>query len=101
MIQELKQPKHIPPTKQNVIISTRTNKLQKKYQLEKVPYPFTSLEQYERSLQDPVGPEWNTTQQLEKKIKPDVTVKAGSIIQPIQFPNSKKKSKLPTNRKGL
>lgn len=74
----------------NVIVSHRTNKLHRKYQVDSVPYPFTSREQYERSLDSAVGLEWNTTQQHEKKVKPLVQVKAGTVIQPIALPQSKK-----------
>ncbi|KAH9254816.1 hypothetical protein BASA81_007066 [Batrachochytrium salamandrivorans] len=83
----------------NVIVSHRTNKLHRKYQVDSVPYPFTSREQYERSLQDAVGLEWNTTLQHEKKTMPMVQVKAGTVIQPIALPKSKKHQELPPKKK--
>jgi U3 small nucleolar RNA-associated protein 14 len=82
----VKQPTNKAPSKPNVIVSTRTNKLHKKYQVDTVPYPFTSREEYERSLKQPLGKEWNTVKQHEKKIMPQVTVQAGTIITPISLP---------------
>lgn len=99
-VKEKKKPAPLPARfqdkkvqqKANVIVSTRTNKLHRKYQVETVPYPFTSREQYEKSLQDAVGKEWNTVKQHEKKVLPAVQVKAGTIIQPIQLPKGQTSS---------
>lgn len=82
-----------------VIVSKRTNKLQKKYQVDAVPYPFTSREQYERSLTDAVGPEWNTYKQYEKKIVPDVTVKVGTIVEPLRVSQKTLDKAIATNKK--
>lgn len=50
-----------------------------------VPYPFTSREQYERTLAVPLGREWNTRNTFEQANKPEVHVRAGTIIQPAKF----------------
>ena len=60
-----------------------------KYLIEKQPYQFTSKEQYERSLRQPLGPDWNTTVSHKKAVMPAVVVKAGHMIDPIQKPSSK------------
>ncbi len=55
-----------------VIISEKRDKKLAKYQADKVPYPFTSREQYERSLRTTVGPEWNTPSTFSELTRPDV-----------------------------
>jgi U3 small nucleolar RNA-associated protein 14 len=50
-----------------------------------VPYPFTSKEQYERAMRQPVGKEWNTTQSVRELTRKDVLFKAGTIIDPIHL----------------
>jgi Utp14 protein len=52
---------------------------------EQVPYPFTSKEQYERAMRQPVGKEWNTTQSVRELTRKDVLFKAGTIIDPIHL----------------
>jgi hypothetical protein len=42
------------------------------YQLPKLPYPYTSVEQYEREMRAPIGTEWNTTQAHAQMIRPAV-----------------------------
>ena len=70
--------------KPHVIVSKKRNKKAKKYFLDKVPYPFTSREQYERSLKNPIGNDWNTVETFRKNVKPEVLTKAGTIIPPVQ-----------------
>ena len=69
--------------KPHVIMSKKRSKKAKKYLLDKVPYPFTSREQYERSLKNPIGNDWNTVETFQKNIKPEVLTKAGTIIPPV------------------
>ena len=56
-----------------------------------VPYPFTSREQYERSLQVPVGKEWNALTSVRKFSKPGILTTAGHAIAPVK--RTKKKNK--------
>jgi U3 small nucleolar RNA-associated protein 14 len=49
-----------------------------------VPFPFTSREQYERSMRQPLGREWNTAGAHSKLVTPKVTTKGGVIIQPLK-----------------
>ncbi|ORY93150.1 small-subunit processome [Syncephalastrum racemosum] len=70
--------------KKNVIISEKRNKKAEKYRPEAVPYPFQTLEQYERSLRAPVGKEWNTSKTVSKITKPRIITKLGMVIDPIR-----------------
>ena len=81
-IERKKSPNH-------VIINEKTNKQQLKYTVTKIPFPFTSNEQYERKMMLPVGKEWNATTAFQKNIKPSVLVKVGRVIDPITFKKNK------------
>eukprot|EP00981_Chlorochromonas_danica_P015793 scaffold14461_cov250-Ochromonas_danica.AAC.3 len=78
--------------KQQVILSERRSKSAAKYKLAEVPYPFTSREEYERSLQMPVGEEWNAMPVVSKMTLPEVKTRAGRIIEPIQLVKQKQSS---------
>jgi len=69
----------------HVVLSERVDKHALKYQVATLPYPFTSIEQYEKSLAAPIGTEWNTTRAFQEKVQPKVITKPGEIIQPLQF----------------
>lgn len=43
-----------------------------------LPYPYTSKAQYERSLQTPIGTEWNTRLGFQRGTLPRVVKKVGS-----------------------
>lgn len=71
-----------------------------------VPYPFTSREQYERSLRQPIGGEWNTSQSVRAMTRPAVVVRAGVAVAPMKLgklhrDNAKdKESEVPPPAKG-
>jgi U3 small nucleolar RNA-associated protein 14 len=70
--------------KPNVIISEkRISKLADKYMIKTVPYPYTTREEYERSLQGGVGREWNVTDSFKDLTRPEIYARAGKIIQPL------------------
>lgn len=50
-----------------------------------VPYPFTSREQYERSLRQPIGTEWNTSQSVRAMTRPAVIVRRGAAVAPMKL----------------
>jgi U3 small nucleolar RNA-associated protein 14 len=52
---ELKRKERKDAKKANVIISERRIKGFSKYKINEIPFPFTSREEYERSLQLPLG----------------------------------------------
>lgn len=51
--------------------------------LAEIPYPFTTREEYKRSLIGGVGREWNVSSSFKDMIRPQVITRAGKIIQPI------------------
>ena len=67
----------------NVIISEKRNKKAATFTTAGVPYPFTSREQFERSLRAPLGREWNTTASHKALTAPGVVVAKGVAINAI------------------
>lgn len=95
----------------NVMISERRIADAAKYKINEVPYPFKSREEYERSLQLPLGgmvilvinielpfsplmylfficftEEWNASQAVNALTQADVKKRSGRIIEPIKLP---------------
>ncbi|KAF7308247.1 UTP14-domain-containing protein [Mycena chlorophos] len=70
--------------KAHVIISEKVDKKAAKYLVKDLPYPFTSKAQYERSLETPVGREWNTRVAFQRGTLPKVAKKMGTVIEPLQ-----------------
>ncbi|KAI8972069.1 small-subunit processome [Pilobolus umbonatus] len=70
----------------HVIISEKKNKKLEKYQSTTIPYPFKNKEQYERSLQTPMGEDWNTSSMFGKLNKPRIITKLGQVIDPLKAP---------------
>ena len=66
--------------KAHVIISEKKDKKASKYLVKDLPYPYTSRAQYERSLQTPVGTEWNTRVAFQKGTMPRVIKKACLLV---------------------
>ena len=52
-----------------------------------MPFPFTNREQFERSLRQPLGREWNTAGSHKALVAPAKTVVKGAIIEPIAMHN--------------
>ncbi len=69
--------------KKNVIINAKRIKKTAKFQLENIPYPFTSREQYEKAMGGAIGKEWNVTTAVKNMTRSEVITKAGKIIKPI------------------
>lgn len=74
----------------HVIIYERRSKKAAKLMVEKPPFPYRTHEEYERSLSQPGGREWNSATSFAKKTKPRVQVKVGSIIDAISFVKERK-----------
>lgn len=49
-----------------------------------MPFPYTSRDQWERSIRAPLGQHWNTTSVHHKLVQPRVTTLPGTIIDPIK-----------------
>jgi hypothetical protein len=61
--------------KANIIISEKRDKKLAKYQVKDLPYPYTSRAQFERSMEAPLGSEWNTRVAFQKGTLPRVVKK--------------------------
>ena len=61
--------------KAHVIISEKKDKKAQKYLVKDLPYPYTSKAQYERSLETPLGTEWNTRVGFQRGTLPRVVKK--------------------------
>jgi U3 small nucleolar RNA-associated protein 14 len=69
--------------KPGVIISQKRISKAGKYLLAEIPYPFTSREEYERSMVGGIGREWNVTSSFKAMTRPEVYKRAGKVIQPL------------------
>lgn len=65
--------------KAHVIISEKKDKKAAKYMVKDLPYPYTSKAQFERSIETPLGPEWNTRVGFQRGTLPKVTKKVRQI----------------------
>lgn len=71
--------------KAHVIISEKRDKKAAKYMIKDLPYPYTSKAQHERSLQTPIGTEWNTRLGFQRGTLPRIVKK----VDPSSFPRCK------------
>ena len=69
----------------HVIIQEKINKKTLSYMADHVPFPFETRAQYEQSIRNPLGPEWNTQTTFQRLTKPRIMTKAGAIIDPIKL----------------
>lgn len=67
----------------HVIINEKKDKKAAKYLTDRVPHPFESWAQYERTLSAPIGGEWNTRATFQAATKPRVISKIGKVIEPL------------------
>ncbi|KAM7045339.1 U3 small nucleolar RNA-associated protein 14 homolog A [Molossus nigricans] len=68
----------------NVIINEKRNIHAAAHQVRVLPYPFTHHQQFERTIQTPIGSTWNTQRAFQKLTTPKVVTKPGHIIKPIK-----------------
>lgn len=66
-----------------VILSEAENPAIRKLQVKEVPYPFTSVEEFEASMRHPIGREWNPPSAHSALCQPTIVTKMGAIIKPI------------------
>ncbi|KAK9420066.1 hypothetical protein SUNI508_06825 [Seiridium unicorne] len=69
----------------NVIMNEKVIKKNNKYLASQLPHTFETVNQYERSLRLPIGPEWVTKKTHQDAVKPRVLIKQG-IIAPMAKP---------------
>ncbi|KAF9461892.1 Utp14 protein-domain-containing protein [Collybia nuda] len=70
--------------KANIIISEKRDKKAAKYLVKDLPYPYTSKAQFERTMERPLGTEWNTRVAFQRGTLPRVVKKPGVIINPLE-----------------
>lgn len=63
-----------------MIISEKRDAKAAKYRVKDIPFPYTSRAQYERSLEAPLGREWNTRLGHQKAVLPRVSAKVSYFI---------------------
>ena len=66
--------------KAHVIISEKKDKKAQKYLVKDLPFPYTGRAQFERSLETPLGAEWNTRVGFQRGTLPKVTKKVRSSV---------------------
>ncbi|KAK6105173.1 Utp14 family protein [Brugia pahangi] len=69
--------------KTGLIISETVDQSIEKIQLKSVPFPYTTVEDYEAVIRQPLGKEWNPQRIHMKLIQPQIVTKAGRIIKPL------------------
>ncbi|KAI0714788.1 Utp14 protein-domain-containing protein [Earliella scabrosa] len=74
--------------KAHVIISEKRDKKAAKYLVKDLPYPYTSKAQFERSMEVPLGTEWNTRLGFQRATLPKVVTKMGALITPLEKQHS-------------
>ncbi|KAM6323112.1 U3 small nucleolar RNA-associated protein 14 homolog A [Podargus strigoides] len=83
----LLKPPPAPPRKDqhlpHVILSEQRNIHAAAHQVSELPFPFERHQQFEQSIQTPLGPTWNTQRAFQKLTAPRIITRAGHIIQPI------------------
>lgn len=84
-----------------VIIENRDKKLQQ-HLVANLPFPFTSVDDYEKSIRAPIGKDFVPATANRVLTKPAVTTRAGTIIEPMnenQLVNKQKRRPTKTDRR--
>lgn len=68
----------------NVIITEKKDRKAAAFLPKDLPYPYTSVAQYEASFANPIGSEFNSRAGFQRETLPRVTKKPGAIIEPIR-----------------
>ncbi|KAI6136075.1 small-subunit processome [Pisolithus sp. B1] len=74
----------LPGWKAHVIISEKRDQKAAKYLVGDLPYPYTSYAQFEKSMDTPLGTEWNTRVGFQRATLPRVVKKMGTVIDPLE-----------------
>jgi len=72
---------------EKVIKHTDRVKSAAKYMVKRLPFPFTTREQFDTGHKIPIGKDWNTQRSHQKLIAREVVARAGEMIAPIQKPD--------------
>ncbi|KAL3669703.1 hypothetical protein V7S43_005084 [Phytophthora oleae] len=68
---------------ERVLINEKKDKKAAKFTVKDVPYPFTSREEYEAAMRNPLGSDWNTSQVTNVLTAPKIMKHAGTSIAPL------------------
>lgn len=71
-------------SKCNVIINEDMDAPLKEHRVSEIPYPFTSIRDFEASIRAPVGRNWIPQIAHRKLIAPPVITKLGTVIEPME-----------------
>ena len=86
----------------NVIINHDVDLVPSKYMLHMVPRPFANATEFQRSMRQPIGPEWTTPQSYKRQIAPKIQSKSGVAIDPVDNTTGiSKKSKTAMKKKDV
>jgi len=66
-----------------LIINTEKDEKMRSHQVSSIPFPFTSVSDYEASIRAPIGSTFIPRTAHLKMIKPRVVTKAGTVIEPM------------------
>ncbi|KAA8549153.1 hypothetical protein F0562_000837 [Nyssa sinensis] len=69
----------------HIIISEKLDKKAEKLHTKTLPFPYTSKEVFEQSIQMPIGPEFKPVTAIGALNLPEVVKKASVLIKPIKF----------------
>ena len=52
---------------------------------QKIPHGYDTREQYERTISNPLGKEWNTEKSHRQVVQPKIVTKIGTFIAPLKL----------------
>jgi U3 small nucleolar RNA-associated protein 14 len=84
----------------HVIINHDVDLVPSKHMLHMVPRPFADAGEFQRSMRQPIGPEWNTAKTFNAGVQPKVMTKAGVVIDPVDAVSGLRKTAKTSRRKG-
>lgn len=73
-----------PENRGHVIIVDNDNRKLRDHQVSKLPFPFTSVAEYEASIRAPIGRDFVPATAHQLLTKPAVTTQLGAIIEPMK-----------------
>lgn len=77
------QKKPLYKRKDRIIINNKPNEKLRKHLISSVPFPFTTVKDFEASMRLPIGKDFIPSSAHSKLTKPSVVTKAGTIIEPM------------------
>ncbi|RLN79028.1 hypothetical protein BBJ28_00007580 [Nothophytophthora sp. Chile5] len=76
---------------EKVLINEKKDKRAANFSVKDVPYPFTSREEYESAMRNPLGSDWNTATATNALTAPKIMKRAGTAIAPLVLTNEDRK----------